>query len=129
VQFTGQAQRRHERTTGPLSDCCWRTKRQSVPVSPRVRAREQCVQYADKRHVTFSDKVFVHFQSGWSDQDYRNARKSPWRQVAADRCRFRRRIFEFNNHFGYISSDAHRSNIRTLIDEHVVVDDVAALAL
>jgi len=91
------------------------------------------VQYVDKRHVTFSDKVFVHFQSGWSDQDYRNARKSPWRQVAADRCRFRRRIFEFNSHFANIFSDAHRSNIRRVIDEQLNVDnvvvDVAELAL
>jgi len=123
------AQRQHEPATQSPSACCWRTKRQSVSISPRVRGREQCLQYAGKHHVTFSDKVFVHFQSGWSDQDYRNARCSPWRQYAVDRCKFRRRTFKFNKHLGYIFSEVHRSNIRTLIDDNVVVDDVAALAL
>jgi len=79
--------------------------------------------------VTFSDKVLVHFQSGWSDQDYRNARRSNWMSYAADRARFRRRIFQFNSQFAYIFNDIHRSNIRTLIDNNVVVDAVAALAL
>jgi len=56
-----------------------------------------------------------------------------WKHYAADRCRFRRRIFEFNNNFGHIFNDLHRTNIRTVIDEQLnvddVVDDVAALAL
>jgi len=83
--------------------------------------------------VTFSDKVMVHFQSGWSDRDYTNARKSKWIQYAADRARFRRYVHKFDCRFGYMFSDTHRSNIRRVIDEQFNVDDVvvdvAALAL
>jgi len=50
-------------------------------------------------------------------------------QYAADCFRFRRYVDNFDHKFGYIFSDIHHSNIRALIDEHVVVDDVAALAL
>jgi len=136
VRSTESAQRRHEPSAGSLSACCCRTKRQSVAVSPRLRGRRECVQSTDdanQRHVTFSDKVVVHFQSGWSDQDYRNARKSKWMQYAADRARFRRYVHKFDCRFGYMFSDTHRSNIRRVIDEQLNVDDVvvdvAALAL
>jgi hypothetical protein len=56
-----------------------------------------------------------------------------WMQYAADRCRFKRHVYNFDRSFGYIFSDTHRNNIRTLIDEqlavNIVADNVAALVL
>jgi hypothetical protein len=67
--------------------------------------------------VRFADDVTEHYQSRWSDRDYKVARRGPWMHYAADRHRFQRRIREFEDNFSYILTDYHRNLIRTLIDD------------
>ena len=80
-----------------------------------------------RRHVTFSPDVTMYFQTRWSDQDYRNARIGRWIFLAADRHRFQRRIHEFHNNFGYIFSDEHPSNLRSLIEFQSLNDLISSV--
>ena len=85
-----------------------------------------------KRHVSFDKRVTVHFQHTWPDRDYRLARRGPWMQHAADRCRFKRRIDSFDSKHPYIFTDIHREHIVTLIanwNVDALSDGIAALSL
>ena len=64
-----------------------------------------------QKRVRFAKYGRMYFQTKWSERDYRNARRGPWIQLAADRHRFQRRINEFDSKFGYIFSDEHRFDI------------------
>ena len=77
--------------------------------------------------MTFARKAVVHYQSKWSEKDYKRARIGPWIQLAADRFRFQRRIKEFDSKFGYIFSDRHREYIHDLIEEFILHDMIVDL--
>jgi len=85
-----------------------------------------------KKHVKFCPHVVVHFESKWSKNDYRNARRGPCIHLAADRHRFQRRITYFDDNFGYIFTDIHREHVYDLIQEfnmQALIVDLNALHL
>ena len=65
----------------------------------------------EKRNVLFSDIVTVFKPTDWSPDEYREARKGYWMQIAADRYRFRRRISRTETELENIFTDAHRSKV------------------
>jgi hypothetical protein len=74
----------------------------------------------------------MYFQTTWSEKDYRNARRGPWIQLAADRHRFQRRIREFDSKFGYTFTDIHREYMYDMIQQfnlRATIDDLIALDL
>ena len=64
------------------------------------------------RNVSFHDVVHVYSPIDWSPTVYRGARKGSWMRIAADRCRFRRRIKETENNLGNILTPEHRDKIK-----------------
>ena len=63
------------------------------------------------RNVLFSDIVTVFKPTDWSPDEYREARKGYWMQIAADRYRFRRRISRTETELGTTFSADHREKI------------------
>ena len=68
-----------------------------------------------KKRVRFSPQVVVHYETDWTEKDYRRARVGPWMHLAADRHRFQRRIREFDSKFGYIFLPTFIANICTIL--------------
>ena len=64
------------------------------------------------RSVKFGDITMIYTPMDWSPDSYRDARKGPWISLAADRCRFNRRIKQTECALGDIFCDAHRENVR-----------------
>ena len=64
------------------------------------------------RNVSFDDVVHVYSPIDWSPNVYRRARKGPWMHIAADRCRFRRRINETESNLGHIFTINHRDKVK-----------------
>jgi len=83
--------------------------------------------HAVRRHrVRFSPDVKVHYQTQWSEREYRDARQGPWIFIAVDRHRFQRRIREFESKFDYIFTDIHREHLYDLIEQFnmdALIDD------
>ena len=70
------------------------------------------------RTVKFGDTTMIYTPMDWSPDAYRDARKGPWISIAADRCRFNRRIKQTECVLGDIFCDAHREDVkRRLFDE------------
>ena len=72
--------------------------------------------------MRFSPQVVVHYETDWTEKDYRRARVGPWMHLAADRHRFQRRIREFDMKFGYIFTDIHREYMYDYILRALIAD-------
>ncbi|XP_077373247.1 uncharacterized protein LOC144016249 [Festucalex cinctus] len=68
-----------------------------------------------KRVVRFSPVVEVHVMWAWRFATAAS-RKGPWEEMARDRERFRRRVFEAERAIGYCLEPAHRARMRTYVD-------------
>lgn len=79
------------------------------------------IKRSSERSVRFDNLVLVHTLNDWPPEIYRDARRGPWLTMAADRCRFNRRINETQLCLGDIFSDAHRDKIKRRWIKFIVV--------
>ena len=105
--------RRNEQTK---QGCSTRADSNSTALTPRINDDMSAV--SSGRRVKFDHTVTVYTPIDWLPDVYRDARKGPWMYLAADRCRFKRRIKQTELLLGDIFCDAHRENVRLrLFDE------------
>ena len=64
------------------------------------------------RTVSFDNRVSVYTPIDWSPNTYSRARRAPWMELAADRCRFQRRIDLTEVALGDIFSENHRDKVK-----------------
>lgn len=111
----GQTERRRATTRHKVSDADDNSDVliSSRPLQPGRRTiLSRMLSLSVGRTVSFDNRVSVYTPIDWSPNTYRHARAGPWMQLAADRCRFKRRINLTEVALGDIFSDSHRDKVK-----------------
>ena len=111
---------KNRRTRHSAGGCSTDADGNSTKASARINGNVSAVsnERTSGRNVKFGDTTMIYTPMDWPPDAYRDARKGPWISLAADRCRFNRRIKQTECVLGDIFCDAHRENVkRRLFDE------------
>ena len=117
---TSQYGSKNRRTRHSGGGCSTDADGNSTTLRARINGNVSAVsnERTSGRNIKFGDTTMVYTPIDWSPDAYRHARKGPWISLAAERCRFNRRIKQTECVLGDIFCNAHRENVqRRLFDE------------